>query len=82
MWSGSDHIPLGPGACHCLNLQLLHIVPNLQNRRHCGFHPASLVSARLSLKVVSGLEFQSLVRTSRDTGAAVESLFKTSTKPV
>lgn len=82
MRSGSHRSPAGPWACYHLDLGLLHVVPNLENSWHSGLHPAGLVNACLGLKVASGLEFQAFVRASRDTGAEVEGLFKTSTKPV
>lgn len=78
----SDHNPIRPWTCYCLDLGLLHVVSNLENSGYGGFHPAGLVNACLGLKVASGLEFQAFVRTSWDTGTPAEGLFKASTKPV
>lgn len=82
MWSGPDRGPTAPWTCYCLDPGRLHVIPNLGNSGHGGLHPAGLVNARLGLKVASGLEFQAFIRASRDAGAEVECLFKTSTKPV
>lgn len=82
MRSGSRCSPAGLQACYHLHLGRIEVIPDLEDSRHGGLHPAGLVNACLGLKVASGLEFQAFVRASRDAGAEMESLFKTSTKPV
>lgn len=82
MWSGPDCRHSRPWTHYCLDLGLLHVLPNLENSGHGGLHPAGLVNACLGLKVARGLEFQAFVRASRDAGAAAEGLFKTSSESV
>lgn len=81
MWSGPSCSPSRPWTCLCFDLGLLHIVGNLENGGHGGFHSAGLINTGLGLKAASGLEFQAFVRPFGDAGAAAEGLFKTSTKP-
>lgn len=82
MWSGPNGSPSRPWTCYRLDLGLLHVIYNLENGGHSGLHPAGLINAGLSLKVASGLEFQTFVRSFGDAGAAAEGLLKTSTKPM
>lgn len=82
VWSSPECSPSGPWTCYGLDLGLLNVICNLENGGHGSLHSAGLENTGLGLKVASWLEFQAFVRPFRETGAAVESLLKTSTKPV
>lgn len=81
MWSCTNHSSARPQSSFILYFGRVSFVAGMKNRGYGGLHSAGFVNAGLSLKVPSGLEFQAFVGAFRDTGAAAESLLKTSAKP-